>query len=242
MNCQQCQATNEASSVFCSNCGSPLTRADEPRDSFAQAAAPSAPYQDGPRPQPPYQPTYRAEQPYQAQPPYQAQSQYQAQPPYQAQSPYQAPVGHRATHTTAPFSLDLRRLSQVERVVGVASIVVLISLFLPWFGFSAYGASFSLSGVSAHGYLYLALIVSLLVIAYLVVRSGWEQLPFTLPIAHGPLLLIGTGVQFLLVLIGFLDKLSGLSWDIGAYLALIAALVAAVPMIVPAVKSFQASR
>ena len=44
------------------------------------------------------------------------------------------------------------------------------------------------------------------------------------------LLLTGTGVQFLLVLIGFLDvPLAGLGWEIGAYLALAAAALAAAP-------------
>jgi hypothetical protein len=145
-------------------------------------------------------------------------------------------------HTTA-FSLDIRRLSQVERVVGGASLVVLISLFLPWFGFGVDGESFSISGVTAHGYLYLALILTLAIVAYLVLRSGWDQVPVTLPIAHGPLLLIGTGLQFLLVLVAFLDKPLGLlNWEIGAYLGLIAALVAAGPVVVPAIRSFNDSR
>ena len=42
--------------------------------------------------------------------------------------------------------------------------------------------------------------------------------------------------------IGFLDKPAGLSWEIGAYLALIAAVAAAAPVIVPAVRSWQDSR
>lgn len=168
-----------------------------------------------------------------------------AMPGNRAASVSASPPGHALRTTSSPtaFSLDLRRLSQVERVVGGASVVVLISLFLPWFGFSGDGGSFSVSGVTAHGYLYLALILTLAIVAYLGLRAGFDQFPVALPIAHGPLLLIGTGLQFLLVLIGFLDKpLSLLSWDAGAYIGLLAAVVAAGPVIVPAIRSFQASR
>ncbi|MGH3197855.1 MAG: hypothetical protein ACRDNT_18505, partial [Streptosporangiaceae bacterium] len=141
------------------------------------------------------------------------------------------------------FRLDLRRLSRVDQTVGGASLVVLISLFLPWFGFSALGESFSASGTTAHGYLVIVVILAVLMIGYLVLRSGWDEFPVNLPVAHAPLLLIGTGLQLLLVLIGFFDvPVSGLSWEIGAYLALIASVTAAGPLIIPAIRTWQASR
>jgi hypothetical protein len=142
----------------------------------------------------------------------------------------------------ATFRLDLRRLGRVEQTVGGASLIVLISLFLPWYGLTVLDESFSVSGTSAHWYLVIALLLALLLIGYLVVRSGWDELPVNLPIAHAPLLLLGTGLQFLLVLIGFLDKPTGLSWEIGAYLALIAAAAATAPVVIPAVRSWQGSR
>ena len=77
-----------------------------------------------------------------------------------------------------------------------------VSVFLPWFGFGALGESISVSGTTAHGYLVIVVILALLLIGYLVLRSGWEEFPVNLPIAHAPLLLIGTGLQLLLVLIG----------------------------------------
>jgi hypothetical protein len=56
-------------------------------------------------------------------------------------------------------------------------------------------------------------------------------------------LLVGSGLQFLLVLIGFLDKpAAGLDWEFGAYLALIAAAAAAAPVVIPAVRSWQENR
>jgi len=71
--------------------------------------------------------------------------------------------------------------------VGGASLVVLISLFLPWFGVSVLGESFSLSGTTAHGYLVIVVIVAVLMIAYLV--------------------LIATGIVMLVMWIGALIRL-----------------------------------
>jgi len=67
-----------------------------------------------------------------------------------------AASGQHGPPPSAPareFRLDLRRLSRSDQAVGGASLVVLISLFLPWFGFSTLGASISISGTTAHGYL-----------------------------------------------------------------------------------------
>jgi hypothetical protein len=69
-------------------------------------------------------------------------------------------------------------------------------------------------------------------------RSGWGEFPLRLPVAHETVLLAGTGVQFLLVLIGFLDvPLAGLNREIGAYLALLAATAAIVPAALPVVRA-----
>jgi hypothetical protein len=150
---------------------------------------------------------------------------------------------HSPPEPAAPreFRLDLRRLSRADLTVGGASLVVVVSLFLPWFGFGELGAS--VSGTTAHGYLVLAVITALLMAAYLLLRSGWDEFPVSLPIAHERLLLAGTGAQFLLVFIGFLDvPLAGLSWEIGAYLALIASVAAAVPVVLPVLRSRQGRR
>lgn len=217
MICAQCRATNDADAAFCRNCGARLGG-----PATYQASSPTGPDATGwPAP-------------------------HQTLAGNPASSAPADPAGRHAMGTASAstaFGLDLRRLSPVEWAVGGASVVVLISLFMPWFGLSVDGiAVASISGVTAHGYLYLVLILALAIIGYLVLRAGWDQLPVTLPIAHGPLLLVGTGMQFLLVLIGFLDKpLAVLSWDAGAYLGLIAAIVAAGPVIAPAVRSFQSS-
>ncbi len=127
-------------------------------------------------------------------------------------------------------------------MVGGASLVVFISIFLPWFGISFLGQSVTADATTVHGYMVIVLILALVLIAYLLLRSGRDEFPVSMPIAHAPLLLIGTGLQFILVLIGFLDKPSGLSWEFGAYIGLIASLIAAAPVVVPAVRSWQGSR
>jgi hypothetical protein len=136
------------------------------------------------------------------------------------------------------FRLDLRRLSRAEQTAGGASLVVLVSLFLPWFGFSARGASISVTGTTAHGYLVIVVITALMLTGYLVLRSGSDEFPLPLPITHETLLLAGTGVQFVLVLVGFLNvPPAELRWEIGAYLALLAAAVAAIPVVRPVIRS-----
>ena len=77
------------------------------------------------------------------------------------------------------FRLDLRRLSRADQTVGGASLVVLVSLFLPWFGFGTLGANISVAGTTAHGYLVVVVITALLIAGYLLLRSrlGRVRLP-----------------------------------------------------------------
>jgi hypothetical protein len=150
------------------------------------------------------------------------------------------PPGHvqHAAGSVPAFHFDINRLDIADRVIGIASVIVFISLFLPWFG--VFG--FTVSGMSDHGYLAISLIAALVLIGYLVLRAGWQTLPFRLPIAHAPLLLVGTAVQLLFVLIAFLFKPSGTSWEIGAYLGLLAAVTACAIIAVPAIRSAQVTQ
>lgn len=134
------------------------------------------------------------------------------------------------TATPTPgIRLDAARWSGADRVAGVATLVLFISLFLPWFTSGGY----SVNGLW-HGYEYLALILALAIIMYLVARAVVSPLQLNWPVWHDLLLLIGTGINLLLVLIGFLSRPSGsaffftftASWAFGAFLSLIAAVVA----------------
>jgi hypothetical protein len=67
-------------------------------------------------------------------------------------------------------------------------------------------------------------------------------MPFKLPMADEQLLLIATAVNAVLSILAFLFKpggigFSGIGWGFGAFLGLAAAIVAAVPLAVPAIKA-----
>lgn len=214
MNCAQCQTANDPGSTFCISCGTSLI--------------PSAPASYG-------GPTSQGTP---------------AAPQYQ---PGQAGPFMQRSSTLPPANFDLSRLTTVDRIVAGATLVTMISLWLPWFSasFSGLGATTtgSISGTGYHGWLWLEFILALALLAYFAARAAWDQLPFRLPVSDEWLLIGGTGLQFLLILIGFLampptDGLQGysVSWDFGAFLALIASLVAAGPVIYPAVKTYLDSR
>jgi hypothetical protein len=131
-----------------------------------------------------------------------------------------------------------------------------ISIWLPWFSVSygggALGDSFSVTGsaVQAHGgWMWLEFIVGLILVVYLLARIAWDRMPFSLPVAHAPLLIVGTALQLLIVLIAFFDLPSddgyagvSIGWAWGAFIGLLAALAAAGPVVVPAVRSYLDSR
>ena len=135
-------------------------------------------------------------------------------------------AGVSRTAGAASFTFNAARWERTDWTAGIATIVVLISLFLPWFGVSVLGISGTADGLTVHGYLYLVLLVALAITAYLVLHAGFDELPFRLPVGHGQLMLGVTGLNFVLVLIAFLTKPALTSWQYGAFVGLAAALVA----------------
>jgi hypothetical protein len=141
---------------------------------------------------------------------------------------------------TAVYSFDALRWTRSDRLVGGASLVVLISLFLPWFSVSLPGplggGSASASGTTAHGWLWFVFVIGLAILAYLVLVAGYEQLPFRLPWPPEWLLLAASGLNLLLVLLAFVLKPSSgftdlkVGWDFGAFIALLAAIAAVAPL------------
>jgi hypothetical protein len=131
------------------------------------------------------------------------------------------------------FKLSVRRLSTTERIVGGATSVLLVSLFLPWFGASYDGFGGSVDGLW-HGYMYVPLLVSLALGAYLISKAGWERPAFKLAVPEGRLFLVGTAANFVLVLISFITKPDGASWQFGAYVGILASTVAVAPLVAPA--------
>jgi hypothetical protein len=134
------------------------------------------------------------------------------------------------------FKFDAKRWSQTDRIVAIATLVLFISLFLAWFGAGVAGFSVTVDGLY-HGYMYLTLIVSLALLVYLALVAGMDKLPFKLPVSHAQTLLVGTALNLLLTVISFLTKPSETSWQYGAYIGLIAAVIAAAPRIIPAIQA-----
>ena len=137
------------------------------------------------------------------------------------------------------YKFDAARWSLADRIAGVSTVVLFISLFLSWFGVTVIGITVTASGLSAHGWLYIVLILCILIVAYLALRAGWEQLPVSANLPHLTVMLVATIVNLVLVLIAFLDKPggSGVGWEFGAFLGLIAAIAAAAPYAIPPLRA-----
>jgi hypothetical protein len=139
------------------------------------------------------------------------------------------PAGGAARPTTA-YRFDRSRWSSTDFVAGVATLVLFISLFLPWFGVSVGPIGLSVDGLTAHGYLYLVLILALVEIVYLLAIAGLPDIRGRVPVPHEQLLTAINIINLVIVVIAFLDKgASGIGWRFGAFVGLIAAIVAAAP-------------
>ena len=250
MNCTQCRTVNGPAAGYCSNCGAPLggpvSGQEGPAGAghggpagagFAGQAGPGFGGQAGPGYGQPADGGYGT-------PGYQQPGQYQRG---------QAGPLFRGGSSLPRASWDFSRLTSADKIVAGATLVTMISIWLPWFSgrYTALGqtSTGSVSGTGDHGWLWLEFIVALVVLAYLASRAAWDQPPFRLPVAHETALIAATGLQFLLIVIGFLampssDGIAGftVSWDFGAFLALIASVVAAAPVAYPAVRAFLDSR
>jgi hypothetical protein len=144
------------------------------------------------------------------------------------------PAAHASgAHAAKPeIKFDWASLSHVDRLVGGGTLVLFISLFLTWFSYAGFG----ISGLTAHGYLYIVLILAIGIIALIGAETlGVWKLPASATISRDQILLIGTAINFVLVLIAFLLKpggygFHGVGWSYGAFIGLIAAVVAAFPL------------
>jgi hypothetical protein len=153
-----------------------------------------------------------------------------------------APVGPAVASSGTslpPFAFDLARLNLADLIAAVASFVLLISLFLSWFGITVVGFHVTASGTSVHGWLWIVFIICLAILAYLVCIAGWGNLPFAPQIPHVTVMIAATVVNLVLVFIAFIDKPGGggVGWEFGAFLALVAAIVAAAPYAIPQLRA-----
>jgi hypothetical protein len=146
--------------------------------------------------------------------------------------------------------LRLHRLSREERIAGIATFVLFVMLFCPWWSVSVsvpgYSYSASVSGISLHPFLWLVALISLAILAFLAVKVLVGSNPVSLPLPDDIALIAATGVSLVLVLLGFvfhgyhfgytipaLGYHAGTSYGFGAILGLVAALVAVVAVVLP---------
>ncbi|HXN40034.1 MAG TPA: zinc ribbon domain-containing protein [Solirubrobacteraceae bacterium] len=127
------------------------------------------------------------------------------------------------------MSFDAARWSRGDLVTGVATLVLLIALFLPWFSVQFVGFAIpglSVDALSAHGWMYITLLVTLAVIGYLVARAVYDDLH--LPVPRWQALAGATGVTLLLSFVAFVDAPTGLGQSYGAFIGLVSAIAAVV--------------
>jgi hypothetical protein len=142
------------------------------------------------------------------------------------------------------IKFDLASVGRVDRLVGGGTLVLFIALFLPWYSVSLGPlGSVSFSGLTSHGYLYITLIVAIAIIGVIVAEVlGLWKFPATSPLTRDQFLLIGTAINFVLVLIAFLlkpggDTHSGVGWSFGAFVGLAAAVIAVFPLGWPVIQA-----
>jgi hypothetical protein len=128
----------------------------------------------------------------------------------------------------------LDALSAQERVAGPATLVLLVSFWLPWYSIGP----FSEDGLGAHGWLFIAVLNSIVLVLYVLITAfGVGDLAVPVRMSKDQLLVLLTGVNVALVVLGFLLKPTGFNWSWGAFLALAAAIVAFLPLGVPLIKA-----
>lgn len=129
------------------------------------------------------------------------------------------------------FRFETRRWTRADMAAGGGTLVLIVSLFLPWYGVDFLGITAEVDGLTAHGYLYLVLILGLAILGYLVLVAGFERLPVELPLSHRQLMLSATVLDTLIVLAAFVFKPTATGWRFGAFAGLAGALVAVIPVV-----------
>jgi hypothetical protein len=125
-------------------------------------------------------------------------------------------------------------LSAKERVSGPATLVLLVSFWLPWYSVGPLSAD----GLSVHGWLFIAVLDCIVLVLYaLITAFGVGDLAEQGRLSKDQLLAVLTGVNLGLVALGFLLKPAGFGWSWGAFLALAAAVVAFLPFGLPLVEA-----
>jgi hypothetical protein len=128
----------------------------------------------------------------------------------------------------------LNTLNGRDWIVGPATFVLLVSLWLPWFSIGPLSAD----GLSAHGWLSFVVLDAIVLVLYVLITAfGVGDLAVGGRMSKDQLLTLLVGVNLVLVVLGFLLKPAGLSWSWGAFLGLAAAIVAFLPFGIPLIQA-----
>jgi hypothetical protein len=128
----------------------------------------------------------------------------------------------------------LNALNAKDRVAGLATLALLVTFWLPWYSLGP----FSADGLSVHGWLFIAVLDSIVLVLYFLITAfDVGDLAVQGRMSKDQLLVLMTGVNAALVVLGFLLKPAGFSWSWGAFLALAAAIVAFLPFGVPLIQA-----
>jgi hypothetical protein len=124
----------------------------------------------------------------------------------------------------------LNALTARERIAGPATVVLLVSFWLPWFSVGP----FSVDGLTVHGWLFIAVLDALVLVLYTLIRAfGAGDLAEIGRMSKDQMLVLITGVNVALVALAFLLKPAGFSWSWGGLLALAASIAAFLPFGLP---------
>lgn len=147
--------------------------------------------------------------------------------------------------------VTVRRWDRSDAAIGLALAVLAVSLFLPWFsgtvrlGRETLVGNGAISGMRAHGYLWVVLVLAIVAMSVLVGRDAIRRIPGNMP-SPGQLLVGSTGLALILTVLGLAFRPPGiyrepfgwtgyavlphflvsLSWSYGGFVAIAAAAVA----------------
>jgi hypothetical protein len=128
----------------------------------------------------------------------------------------------------------LNALNGRDRVIGSATLVLLISFWLPWYSVGPISAT----GLRVHGWLFIAVVDSIVLVVYVLITAfGVGDLAAQGRMSKDQLLALIIGVNLALVALAILLKPAGFTWAWGAFVALAAAIVAFLPFGVPLIKA-----
>jgi hypothetical protein len=144
--------------------------------------------------------------------------------------------------------IDVKRLSSIDRVVVGASLVALIAMFLPWYGYSSTFGGASVSGFGS-GYGWFGALLVIAAGVYLgLIRSG-SSVPKT-SMGPGVIVLGASAIGTALVVIRWISLPSGsgtsgaggaYSYSYGPRVGLIITLIAALVQVVCSFRLFKRS-